>query len=204
MKIDLWFDFVCPYCYGGKKIFEEALKEFNNKEEIIVNYRSLQLNPDIAIEGNDSVTRQLAKSYKVSESEAFKMMGHSIQFVEEQGLIYNYKDIVVTNTMNAHRLVFYAKEYGKADVMVNRIFKAHFVDGINIGNINALGSIGEEIGLDKRPIIDMLKSDAYLDETKKDNEDAIKLNIEVVPTFLFEDGARVAGVLDNKSFHNVM
>lgn len=204
MKIDVWFDFVCPYCYGGKKIFEEVLDEFSNKEEVIVNYCSLQLNPDIAAEGNESITRQLAKSYKISEEEAFNMMEHGIKFVEEQGLIYNYKNMIVTNTMNAHRLVCYAKEYNKASVMVNRIFKAHFVDGINIGNIDSLGNLGKEVGLNKNQVMDMLKSDDYLDVIKKDKEDAIKLNIEVVPTFIFEDGERVAGVLDKNSFRNVM
>lgn len=199
MKIDIWSDFVCPYCYVGMKKFEELLNEFYPANELEINYRSFQLEPFMKTSTRD-VVGVLANNYMISRKKAEEMIEQAVDFANSEGLVYNYKNMISANTLNAHRLIYYAKEFNKDKSMSDRLFKAHFVDGYDINEPDTLGNLGKEIGLDKDNILAMLSSDKYLEEVHNDKQDAIKLKIEVVPTFIFNEKTRISGVLSIENF----
>lgn len=200
MKIDIWSDFACPYCFAGLKKFQSVLNELDNLNDIEVNYRSIQLHPNLKHGDYFDIIHLLADSYEVSKEKALRMMEHSITFVHDEGLSYNYEKMIPANTLDAHRLTNYAKQFNKDTLLSNRIFKAHFEEGFDIGNRETLCNLAEEVGLNKENVLTMLNSDIYHDEIKKDEAEAIKLNIEVVPTLIINDEIRIAGVLSLDDF----
>lgn len=209
MKIDIWSDFSCPYCFAGMKKFQRVLSELEHLNKIKINYRSFQLYPDLKHGDYPDSIQLLADSYIVSREKALDMMKKSIAFVNDEGLVYDYKNMVPANTLDAHRLTYYAKQFQKDTALSNRIFKAHFEEGLDIASRSILGDLAEEVGLDKTKVLDMLNSHSYLEEKiskeiEKDEADAIKLNIEVVPTFIINDETRIAGVLSSEDFLNAL
>lgn len=200
MKIDIWSDYACPFCFAGMKKFQRLLNEAEKLDEIEINYRSFQLNPSLKHGDYPDAIQVLADSYMISREKVLKMLEQAVAFVEQEGLVYDYKNMIPANTLDAHRLTYFAKQFNKDTAISNRIFKAHFEEGLDIGNVKTLGDLAEEVGLDKAKVLDMLNSHAYQEEIKKDDEDAIKLNIEVVPTFIVNDETRIAGVLSSEDF----
>ncbi|HHT97879.1 MAG TPA: DsbA family oxidoreductase [Clostridiales bacterium] len=203
MKIDIWSDFACPFCYAGIKRFEEALKELGQDREVEINYRSLELNPKIGTEGNMSLIDMLASNYGKTKEEALEMVKKSADFVRSEGLLYDYENQIVTKTLDAHRLVYYAKTHGKESAMKDILFKAYFAEAMNIGNPEILMDLAMDIGLDRDKVRDVLNSDAYLDNIEQDYKDAHRLRIELVPTFIFDDKTRVSGVINKESFNEI-
>lgn len=200
MKIELWSDFACPFCYAGKKRFERALNEFGHPGEIQVNYRSFQLNPDKKNGSNTDVVSELADSYRVTREKALEMIQNAVAFVESEGLIYDYENMISTNTRDAHRLNYFAKKFGKDKEMSDRLFLAHFAEGLDIGNRDILSDLAQEINLDREDAFAMLNSEQYSTEINQDIQDAIKLKIDLVPTFIFNDKTRISGALVLKDF----
>lgn len=200
MKIDIWSDFACPYCYAGMKKFRRALNQLNLSGNIEVNFRSFQLNPSLKHGDYPDFIGLLADSYMVSREKAIGMIEKSVAFVNAEGLVYDYKKMVPANTLDAHRLTYYAKDFQKDTLLSDRLFKAHFAEGLDLGNRDTLGKLAEEVGLNKAEVLDMLNSSSYLEEIKKDQLEANKLNIDVVPTFIINDETRVAGALSSEDF----
>lgn len=200
MKIDIWSDFACPFCYAGMKKFKQALNELDFSNDIEINHRSFQLNPNLKQGEYSDVIEQLADSYMTTREKAEKMMDGAVAFVEGEGLVYDFKNMIPANTSDAHRLIYYAKEFQKDTLLSDRIFKAHFEEVFDIGDRNTLSGLAEEVDLDKSKVLDMLNSHSYLEEIKKDELEAIKLNIEVVPTFIINDETRIAGALSSEDF----
>ncbi len=111
--------------------------------------------------------------------------------------------MIQTNTMKAHRLAIYAKEFSLMGEMNERLLKAHFVDGINIGDIEALGNLAQEVGLNKEDTINMLNSDKFIDEVEKDRYEAQQLEINSVPFFVIDSEYGVQGAQPPQAFLDV-
>ena len=200
MKIDIWFDYACPYCFAGLKKFQRALSELDNLSDIEINYRSFQLYPDLKHGDYTDAVLLLADAYEVSKEKALKMMEKSIAFVNSEDLVYDYEKMIPANTFDAHRLTHYAQEFNKATAISNRIFKAHFEMGLDIANRETLGNLAKEVGLEKTKVLDMLNSDIYFEKMKDDYTEAHKLNFDLIPTIILEDGTIITGVLSDEDF----
>jgi len=150
MKIEVWSDVVCPFCYIGKKKFETALAEFKERNNVEFVWKSFQLNPNVETNANISLYEHLAESKGISVEQAKGMGGHAAQMATSVGLTMNFDKSVVANSFDSHRLIHFAKENGLQHEMKERLFKAYFTEGKNIDDIEILISLGKEIGVECR------------------------------------------------------
>jgi predicted DsbA family dithiol-disulfide isomerase len=193
MRIDIWSDYACPFCYIGKRKLEKALEEFKGKEDIEIVWRSFQLDPNAKDSTDIDMVSGLARKYNMSIEKAQEMINQMDNMAKEVGLNYNFKDMIQTNTLKAHRLAIYAKEFGLMGEMNERLLKAHFIDGINIGDIEILGDLAKEVGLNRDDTLTMLNSDEYIDQVEADRYEAKQLDINSVPFFIFNNKYGVQG-----------
>src|SRR5665213_700495 len=152
MKVEIWSDVMCPFCYIGKRRFEAALQEFARKDEIEIGWKSFRLNPDLKTDPTINIDQYLADIKGFTLDHARQLNGHVTQMAAEAGLTYNFDKAVVANSFNAHRLSHLANKHGLGVAMEEQLFKAYFTDGKNIDDPDTLVQLGAEIGLDANEI----------------------------------------------------
>ena len=200
MKVEIWSDIFCPFCYIGKRKFELALKEFDKKEEVEVRYRSFELNPNAPKSYDKNIHEIIASKYGISYEEAKLNNDNIVRQAKELGLEYNFDTLVATNSFDAHRMIHFADKYGKIEEMTEALFKAYFTDSKNVSDFNTLAEIANSIGLDKEEAIRVLNSNDFKDSVRKDEEMAISYGISSVPFFIFNDKFSVSGAQPKEMF----
>ncbi|HEY8890991.1 MAG TPA: DsbA family oxidoreductase [Clostridium sp.] len=193
MKIEVWSDFVCPFCYIGKRRLEIALEKFEHKEEVEVVFKSFELDPLSKKKFDGNIHEIIAKKYGIPVEQAKASNNQLVAEAKVIGLNYNFDDLIPTNTFDAHRVVHYAKTEGKMNELSERIFKAYFVDSLNISDHKVLTSLAYEVGLNSDKALSILESDQYGKEVRKDEETASKLGISGVPYFVINNKYAVSG-----------
>lgn len=193
MKIEIWSDIFCPFCYIGKRRFENALNKFSGKDKVEVVYRSFELSPDAPKVNNKSINETIAEKYGISVEEAKINNDGIIRQAAELGLEYNFDTLILGNSFDAHRLIHFAKDFDKMGEVKEALFKAYFTDSKNISDIDTLGDIAKSVGLDKEEAIKFLNSDKYKNEVREDEALARNYGITSVPTFVFNDKFKVTG-----------
>jgi protein disulfide-isomerase len=148
MKVDIWSDIRCPFCYIGKRNFEAALDQFSRKENVQVEWRSFQLDPSLVTQTSENVFDYLARKKGQSREWSVRMHQHVAETAREAGLTYNFNDVVVANSFNAQRLIQLAKTSGLGDAAEERLFRAYFTEGENIDDHETLARLASEIGLE--------------------------------------------------------
>ncbi|MDN5287520.1 MAG: DSBA-like thioredoxin domain protein [Mucilaginibacter sp.] len=193
MKIEIWSDVMCPFCYIGKRRFEEALHQSGYQDQIEVEWKSFQLNPDMKTNPDLNIVQYLAdtKGWTVDYSQ--QMHDHLTQMAAEVGLTYHFDQAIVANSFNAHRFSHLAKKYGLGDKAEEALFKAYFTDGQNIDKQDTLIKLGVEIGLDAEEIKQVLDADTYADDVKHDIAEAQQLGIQGVPFFVLNNKYGISG-----------
>ena len=198
MKIEIWSDIVCPFCYIGKRRFERALAAFEPKDKIEVFYRSFQLTPEVKTNPDISVVHHLADKKGISVEKAREMTTYVTEQAALEGLEYNMDKAVVANTFRSHRLLYHALAQGLQLAMKERLLKAYFIEGKNIDDIPTLMALSEEIGVTGARGV--LEKDSYSDEVKRDILNSKQLGIQGVPFFVFDRKYGVSGAQDPKVF----
>jgi len=193
MKVEMWMDFVCPYCYLGKAKFEKALENFADKKNVEIIYKSFELNPDASKMQTGTMTEYLTKEYGMSIKEVEENNKSLTAQAKEVGLVYNLENTMPVNSLYAHRLLQYAKEIGKEANVVSLIFKTHFTDNKNISDIDTLVQISKEAGLEESVVRVILNSDKYTDIVLQDEKESKDIGVDVVPYFLINKKVTVAG-----------
>jgi predicted DsbA family dithiol-disulfide isomerase len=193
MKIEIWSDVMCPFCYIGKRRFEDALQQFANKDEIEIEWKSFQLNPDMKTDTSISISQYLANAKGWTLEYAQQMNDHVSGMAAEVGLTYNMKNAVVANSFNAHRFSHLAKQHGLGDAAEEQLFKAYFTDSKNIDDTDTLVELGTAIGLDGDEVKQTLAGDTYADDVKHDIAEAQHLGIRGVPFFVMNTKYAVSG-----------
>ena len=204
MRIDIWSDFACPFCYIGKRRLEKALEDFEGRDDVEIVWRSFQLDPSAEEKSDIDMVSGLAAKYNMTTEKAQGMIDQMTMMAKEVGLTYNFKDIIQTNTFKAHRLANYAEEFDLAQEMNERLLKAYFIDALNIGDIETLGDLAEEVGLNKEDTIAMLNSNKYGDQVEMDRYEAKQLEINSVPFFVFDNKYAVQGAQPSEAFLEVL
>jgi predicted DsbA family dithiol-disulfide isomerase len=204
MKIDIWSDVVCPFCYIGKRKFEKALADFNGKDNVEIEWHSFQLDPDLEYVPGQSVHEYLGKRKGVTAAEGKKMNDAMTAMAKEVGLEYNFDQAIINNTFNAHRLLHFAKEKGVQNEMKERLFRAYYTEGKNIGDIDTLAQLAEEVGLQAAEVKKVLESDAYAQDVLLDQYHAQQLGIQGVPFFVFNNKYGVSGAQPTAIFAQVL
>jgi predicted DsbA family dithiol-disulfide isomerase len=193
MKVEIWSDVMCPFCYIGKRRFEAALQQFPNKDDIEVVYRSFELDPNAKRDVNQDVHDMLASKYGMSREEAKAKNDEVAGQAKDLGLTYNFDNMILTNTFDSHRLMHFAASYGKMQEMTERLFKAYFTDSKHIGDHETLAALAAEVGLDKNEAAKMLAGDEYTKEVRADEHEAGQLGIRGVPFFVINRKYAISG-----------
>ncbi len=195
IKVEIWSDMVCPFCYIGKRRFEVALSKFAHADEVEVVWHSFQLNPGLVVdnEAHQNVYQYLAKAKGISYEQSLRMHEGVVNMAKEDGLDYRFDKAVVTNSQNAHRVMQMAQNKGLGDKAEELLFKAYFTEGRDLNNINILAQIGAEIGLDAVEVANMLHGNDYVEEVRADMREASKIGINGVPFFVFDRKYAVSG-----------
>jgi predicted DsbA family dithiol-disulfide isomerase len=193
MKVEIWSDVMCPFCYIGKRRFEDALAHFAHKDKVEIEWKSFQLNPGLVTDPEIKIDEYLAEKKGWGLEQARQMNDHVTQMAAEVGLTFNFNKAVVANSFNAHRVSHLAKKHGLGVAMEEQLFKAYFTDGKNIDDKETLIGLGSEIGLDTAEIKQALETSAYADDVRRDIAEAQYLGIQGVPFFVMNGKYAVSG-----------
>ncbi|HWO75131.1 MAG TPA: DsbA family oxidoreductase [Bacillus sp. (in: firmicutes)] len=184
MKIEVWSDFACPFCYIGKRRLEEALEQFPHRDQVEVEFRSFELDPDAPKDQKDSLHEVLAKKYRTSIEQAKAMNQNVSEMAQTVGLTYNLDMAIPTNTFTAHRLAQYAKSQGKEKEMVELLFKAYFTEGKHLSDHDTLVQLASEAGLDEQGVKAVLEGNDFSNEVHSNEMEAQQLGVTGVPFFV--------------------
>jgi predicted DsbA family dithiol-disulfide isomerase len=204
MIVEIWSDLICPFCYIGKRRYEEALEQVGFRHEVETVYRSFELDPRAPVNPGHDVHEMLAKKYGISREQAKRMNDQVSLQARSVGLEYNLDDAVPTNTFDAHRLIHHAAQSGKMAEMKERLFKAYFTEGKHIGDREVLADLAKEIGLDRDEALAFLASERYADEVRNDEREAARLGIQGVPFFVINRKYAVSGAQPTEVFVRVL
>ena len=200
MKIEIWSDMMCPFCYIGKRRFEAALAQFPHKDQIEISWKSFQLNPDLVTQPGKNIHQYLAEIKGWSLDQAKSMNGQVTDMAKEAGLLYDFDKAVVANTYNAHRLLQLAKTKGKGDQAEERMFKAYFTDGLNLDDAETLMKLGAEIGLEASEVQQVINSQDFAENVDHDIQEAAHIGVRGVPFFVIDRKYAVSGAQQPETF----
>ncbi|MCG2614973.1 DsbA family oxidoreductase [Terrimonas sp. NA20] len=200
MKIEIWSDIMCPFCYIGKRHFEKALENFEGKDDVQVEWKSFQLNPDMKTEPGKSINEYLAEHKGWSIEQARQANQYVTGMAAKAGLTYDMERAVVANSFDAHRLIQLAKASGRGDEMEERLFKAYFTEGKNIGDPGTLAELAADAGLDKQRAEEVLKGREFAEAVDRDIYEAQQIRVSGVPFFVLNDRYAVSGAQPAETF----
>ncbi|MFO7263548.1 MAG: disulfide bond formation protein DsbA [Bacillaceae bacterium G1] len=194
MKIEVWSDFVCPFCYIGKRRLEKALAQFPHREHVEVVFRSFELDPAAPNDPAEPVVTMLARKYRVSLDEAKRMTDSVAQQGAAEGLLLRFDTAVNANTFDAHRLLKFAATQGLEQAMAEKLFFAHFTASEHIGRRETLLRLAVEVGLKRSEVEQLLQDgDAFAEAVRSDERRARQLGIRGVPFFLINETYSLSG-----------
>ena len=205
MRIQYWSDYACPYCYIGETNLRHAL------DELGVNYvfemKAFELNPYAKKSAGGDIVAMFAAKYQLNLEDAQKRVDSINEMARAAGLEFDYAKVFHTNTFDAHRLTKMAMAKGgtaMADQMAERLYKAYFAEGLDVGDAELLVKLGTEAGLDAADIKAMLEGKDYSDQVSMDERQAQMNRISSVPCFIIEDTVAVPGAMPKEQFMEVI
>ena len=204
MKIEIWSDIACPFCYMGKRKFDMALAQFEGKEDVEIEWKSFLLNPDVKTDPSVSIFQYLAEIKGFPEEQARQMMSQITTSGSAIGLDYHFDQVVLANTMKAHQLLHEARIQGFQHEMEERLFEAHFVEGKNIDDVNILVDLASEVGLNTTALDITILSGQHTKELEADIDLAQQFGIRGVPFFVFDRKYAVSGAQEPETFLKTM
>jgi len=200
IEIEIWSDVLCPFCYIGKRRFETALQTFEHKEEVKIVWKSFQLDPDFQAEEQKNYAGYLQKRKGWSNEQTAQMLTHVTQIANQAGLDFHFEKALVANSFEAHRLLHFAKEQSLQNALKETLLEAHFVKGLDIGDVKTLSEIGRNIGLSSDSIHSFLNTSKYKEEIEKDIYEAVQIGVRGVPFFVFNRKYALSGAQESNVF----
>lgn len=201
MKVEVWSDIMCPFCYIGKRNYEAGLKQFADSKNIEIIWKSFQLDPTIPQEAvSENVYQYLADRKGMSYEQSVQMHESVVATAKRAGLDYNFDKAVIANSFNAHRMIQLAKTKGLGDAAEERLFYAYFTEGKNFGSTDVLIELGKDIGLTEAEVKTALTDDSYAYKVKQDIQEAQQLGVRGVPFFVFDRKYAVSGAQPPQAF----
>lgn len=204
MKVDIWSDVRCPFCYIGKRKFETALAQYEHKDSVEVEWHSFELDPNAETLPDVDAVEYLANRYGRPREWAEEMHQNVTDTAAEVGLKFNLAQSVVANSFDAHRLIQLAKTEGLGDEIEEKLFEAHFTNGVDISDHASLIEIGVAAGLDKISVETMLGGKDFTDEVRYDEQTAQSIGVKGVPFFVFNQKLAVSGAQPPETFLGAM
>ncbi|EGV43224.2 DsbA family oxidoreductase [Bizionia argentinensis JUB59] len=200
MKVEIWSDVMCPFCYIGKRNFEAALEQFTDKNHIEVVWKSYQLDPTIPEVPTDSYQDYLIKNKGMSAEQVTSMLDNVTESAKQVGLDYNLDKAVMVNSIHAHKFIQFAKTKDLGDQAEERLFLAFFTEGKNIADLDTLTQLGKEIGLDETELQTAFTDDQYAYFVKQDIQEGQHVGVRGVPFFVLDRKFAVSGAQPSEAF----
>lgn len=200
MKIEIWSDIMCPFCYIGKRRFEEALATFEGKNDVEIEWKSFLLSPELKTDPTKNIHQYLAEHKNISLEEAKGMNNYVTNMAAQVGLTYNFDKAIPANSFNAHRFLHFAKKHGKQNEAEERLFKAYFTEGKNIDDAQTLLLLAIELELDANKLADAMNNGEFTNDVIADINEAQQLGVRGVPFFVFNRKYAVSGAQESEAF----
>lgn len=204
MKVEVWSDFVCPFCYIGKRRLEHALEKFEHKDKVVVEYRSYQLDPNAKhIPGKDFY--ETFSELKGIPLPQVKVMNEQVgEQAKTVGLDYHFDTMKYANTFDAHRLAKYAEVKGKGNEINERLLYAYFTESRLLSDHDTLVSLARELGLDETEVKETLETNRFSKAVREDITTAQQIGVQGVPFFVFNEKYAVSGAQPEEVFIQVL
>jgi predicted DsbA family dithiol-disulfide isomerase len=193
LSVEIWSDVVCPWCYIGKRRFENALAQFEHRDEVEVRYRSFELDPSASVQAEGAPAERLASKYGISVEEAAASQAQLTAMAASEGLEYHLDRTRGGNTFDAHRLLQLAVERGVQPEVKERLMRGYFTESEPVGDRETLVRLAADAGLDADEARATLQSDAYADAVREDEALASRIGIQGVPYFVLGRRFGVSG-----------
>ena len=202
VKVDVWSDIACPWCYIGKRKFEAGVSAFGGDVE--VEYHSFELSPDTPVDFEGTEAEFLSGHKGMPVDQAQQMLDQVTGIAASVGLDYDFDSMHHTNTVKAHQVIHLAKQHGKQLDMVERLFAAYFERGEHVGQGSSLADLAAEVGLDRDEVLATLRDDTKLADVRADQAQAQAYGINGVPFFVIDGKYGVSGAQDPAAFEQVL
>lgn len=200
LKIQIWSDIMCPFCYIGKRRLENAIQKFGHQEAIEIEWKSFQLDPNFVADKEDNLVDHLAEKYRKDREWAEESLANMTQNAANSGLEFHFEKAIMANSFKAHRLLHLAKKHELGNELKELLFKAYLTDGEDINNSETLKKLGLQVGLDANAIDEVLNSNAYSEEVQQDMAMAQKIGIQGVPFFVLDNKYAISGAQHEETF----
>ncbi len=200
MKVEIWSDVACPWCYVGKRRFEAALEGFEHRDEVEVTWRSFELDPSAPRERDVDLATYLAQKFGTSREEALAMQQRVVDIGAAEGIGFRQDIARSGNTFDAHRLLHLAAEHGRQGELKERLMSAYHVEGEPIGDPATLERLAIEAGLPAREVRELLAGERFGDEVREDERTAASFGIGGVPFFVVDRALGASGAQSRETF----
>lgn len=204
MKVEIWSDIACPWCYIAKHRFDDALSGFEHRDQVEVIWRSYQLDPDAPRVTNKNLNESLSEKHGLSREQAVTMNDQMRQLGGQEGLIYDFARARYGNSFDAHRLIHFARTRGVQSEMEERLFKAYFSEGKALGDIDTLVALAGDVGVHAYEARAALTGDAFADQVRADTQAARRLGIRGVPFFVIDEKHGISGAQKPQTFRDAL
>lgn len=207
INLTIWSDFACPYCYIGETRLEKAIEELGVKDDVRIDYRAFELDPEASKEVVSSTPERFAKKYRLSIDGAIQQIEHISALGRELGIDFKYATTLYSNTRDAHRLMKLAEDrYDRSDVSrLNKLlFEAYFVENLVLADHDVLFAKALEAGLKEEDVKEVLASDKYDDEVRFDEREAMMRGIHGVPYIVVNGDFAIPGALTVDGFRSAL
>lgn len=200
MKVEIWSDIACPFCYIGKKHYEQALESFDNSDDLELEWNSFLLDPTISDAEPIDMATYLQESKGMPASKVQEMFANIREMSEGTGIEFNFEKAVIASTRDAHRMLQLAKAEGLSNEAEELLFKAYFTDGLDLADLTVLKSLGLKVGLKELDLDRVLNSDDYSYEVNQDIREAANIGVQGVPFFVFNRRYGISGAQPIQAF----
>ena len=203
IRIDIWSDFICPFCYMGEALLQQALQDYD-ADQVTIQYHSYQLMPDLPTDTAMNSTELLVTHKGMPREQAEAANAQVTERAASVGLDYQLEQSIVTNTRTAHRLTHYAAEHGRQHRLVRRLFAAHFTEGSHVGDADTLADLAAEAGLDRDAAHAVVVGDHYSADVDADIAQAQQIGVSGVPFFVFNQRLALSGAQPVEAFQQAL
>ncbi|MFC4410494.1 DsbA family protein [Chungangia koreensis] len=204
MKIEVWSDYVCPFCYIGKRLLEQSLEQTGYKEQVDITFKAYELDPDAPKVSTESTAEMVARKYGTTV-EAAKQMSQQIgDRAKEVGLHYNFDKMKPANTFDAHRLAKFAEKKGKEAELSELLLHSYFIEGKEIGRHEVLLELAQTVGLERAEAEKVLESDQYSEDVRADINEAMQIGVKGVPFFVLNNKYAISGAQPAEVFQDAL
>ena len=204
MRVDIWSDLVCPWCYVGKRRFEKALARFDRRDDVQIVHRSFQLNPAAPRDRISNRRELLMQKYRLSSAQATEMDARMTQTAAAEGLEFHLEGTLTGNTFDAHQMVHLADAHGLQDAVVERFYRAYFIEQRSLFAADSLIDLAVEAGLDRDEAASTLHTSRYAEAVRADIDIARQLGVTGVPFFVIDDRYGISGAQAPDTFLDVL